>query len=400
MSVTLSPELIELYAGLSASLDGGRYAHLAKNDAVREGAKPMVMAARIERARVSATDRQALKRKRDAITAKWRDYSDAELSLISGIHATWKNAPKRAVIRNIARVILDNRSSHRDNSTCTCVDCYTLPRNWRGMVRAYSAARNATKIMGEFGLSRNDMRADNGSRFFNYAAKYWHKYAGGKHVSLHGVDVSDVFQDAMLAAIESGDTVGHRVPAYGPAYLHTRQAVEGAVYDYRTGGHVKSDYRAWTWADWQEWAESPTKTLEEYAGYAVAREIHLAEVELANARRAARDAKAGELAASKQLLAKLLTHGETIERITAITGRSVAALLKNVDSDDAPTHVETLDTTLVAVDITASVVWGHATPEPVAHDRSTTMGGIARLTRQADARRRAIPADEVTLIVR
>lgn len=348
---TLTPDATALLARVAAGLNGGRFAHLVSDETVKAEAQALVIPARDKRRRLNAQKRyaavQSVKARNAAWLAEWRDYSEEETSRIELLFDAWKDAPKRSLVRAIAKRLFrgDDAIPHTDATACSCVDCLDMS-DWRTTVKRYATARKASAILGDFAISRNDMSTSSDSRFFRHVVKHWHHYAGGKHVALHGVTPDDVLQDAFLSALEAGNVTGN-VPTFGPMFLHSRQAVESAVYTYRRGHSHSESFSQWSWADWQAWAadnsgprlaySSDSNILAEWQAYDAARKAHEAIERHDAGLKAYREERMAGLDDARQALASLVLSGMSVTRVANVIGRTVDAIANGLDASSLPT---------------------------------------------------------------
>lgn len=396
-TLTISDVETSLLAAVAAGLNGGRFAHLATDAAVRDAALEAVRPAREARRRASARKRSAaranVKRMEAAARAEafaaWAGYSATDEARIAEVFAIFQRSPKRSAVRRIARALLapETFARSREFAGWDAADIAAERRatlaNWRVTIRAYSAARRELAIMGAFPISRFDASPTVDSRFYRNVVKHWHNYAEGRHVAIHGVTPDDVFQDAMVAAIESGDTLDG-VPTFGNMYMHTRRATESAVYTYRRGHSHGEPFTAWEWADWEAWGIAQNvdafaySTMPEWLAYDAARSAHDATNAFREALAESRAIRSATLSESRRALASLVMSGMTVTRIAALLGRTVEAITADIERipGDAP------------------VTWLNVPHIPAVHnndvkryqgERRYSMGDIARmqLARQA-----------------
>lgn len=348
-TLTLDADTASMLATIAASLNGGRFAHLATDATVKGEALARVAPIRAERRRIKSAARQASKRERLArdraqrlaMLAEWSDYSESDLVRIESVYAWYSYAPKRSLLRMYARRLFRMEApAHTDTSVCACPDCLPMG-DWRATVRLYAAVRTYVDAAGSVGISRFDMTPTVDSRFYRNVVKHWHQYAGGRHVALHGVTPDDVFQDAMVAAIAAGDVTADNVPTFGSMYVHTRHATESAVYAYRRGHSHAEAFTMWTWADWEAWASERIdpafrvrySTDAEWQAYAAAAEAHAAEVKRAERVEAMREAYLPNLNETRQALANLVRGGMTVRRIANLLGRTPEAIAADLEAN-------------------------------------------------------------------
>jgi DNA-directed RNA polymerase specialized sigma24 family protein len=335
-----------LFAAVAAGLNGGRFASRVTDETVKAEALALVAPVRAEKRRLAARKRQATKAERDnAVRVQraewlraWRDYSDADSSRVEEVFALFSAAPRRSAVRNIARYVLAGKRHDKGcaGESVGCMGCFTVPSDWRSVVRAYRDSARALRVVGDFALSRTDLSQD--GRFYRSIQTHWHNYAGGRHNAIHGVTPDDILQDALLSAIESGDTIDG-VPTFGPMYVHTRRATESAVYTYRRGHNNPLPFTVWTWADWEDWAHQNGadravrvfSTMPEWQAYDAAKAAHNAAQARQDAIAAEREADMATLDATRSALAALIGQGYTLRRIANMLGRTPEAIVSDME---------------------------------------------------------------------
>jgi hypothetical protein len=191
------------------------------------------------------------------------------------------------------------------------------------------------------------MSTSSDSRFYRNVVKHWHAYTGGRHVAVYGVTPDDILQDAFVAAIESGDVTDGNVPTFGPMYMHTRQATESAVFTYRRGHSHSTPYTAWTWTDWQAWADenagprlaysTDSNVLAEWQAFDAARLAHTDSERYHAGLAEYRSQRIASLDEARASLAALVMSGMTVGRIARLIGRTVDAIAAGLDEASAPT---------------------------------------------------------------
>lgn len=369
---TLTQEQAMMLANVAAGLNGGKYISRITDETILSAARDIVIPQRVARAKANAAKRQATLRERIARDkaqraewlATWKNYSDIELSRIDAVFAAFKDAPKRSLMRRMAKRLFRTHPESgivcTDKASCYCADCLPMD-NWRETAKRYSVAMRAVRIAGEFPISRFDMEVNSNSRFYRNVVKHWHNYAGGKHVAIHGVTPDDVLQDAFVAAIENGDTVealesrrmdwdgivemraySVNIPTFGNMYMHTRQATESAVYTYRRGHAHSEDFTTWTWSDWQAWAESPERrdialrvrysTDAEWQAYHAAKRAEAKRAKAEALIAADRDAALATMEESRAMLARLILTGMPVHRIAKLIGRTVESIADGMEA--------------------------------------------------------------------
>lgn len=373
---TLTSESVALLATVAAGLNGGKYISRISDESILSAARDIVVPRRIARAKANAAKRQATKRaivaaekaQRAEWLATWKNYSDVELSRIDAVFDAFKDAPKRSLVRRMAKSLLrvhpESGIKCTDSANCYCAACLPMA-NWRETVKRYSNAMRAVRIAGEFPISRFDMETNVNSRFYRNVVKHWHNYAGGRHVAIHGVTPDDVLQDAFVAAIEAGDTVTAsetrrmvweddgsvivetraydvQIPTFGNMYMHTRQAVESAVFTYRRGHSHAEAFSAWTWSDWQAWASAPERqsaalrvrysTDDEWRAYHAAKDAEAKRVQAEALISDERDAATILMDESRAALASLIRGGMSAHRIAKLLGRTVESIAADMEA--------------------------------------------------------------------
>ena len=374
MSQTIDSRAASLIATIAAGLNGGQFAHLVSDESIRTQAASIVAPIRAAKRRAANAKRYATKAEairaerafRAELFREWNDYTPDAAARIDATFAIYGWAPKRSTVRDIARAILApdamraiirNRITTPDERAAMAGDATTwtirierrveselsaIRSNWRETVREYRDAQRCLYAVGSFAISRFDATPSVDSRFYRNVVQHWHAYAGGRHVAIHGVTPDDIFQDAMVRAIESGDVDDNGIPVFGRMYMHTRHAVESAVYTYRRGHNHTEPFTEWTWADWSEWAsanngnfahrtDSNPAEIAEWLAFDAARAYQTRVTEWHAAIKSRRELLALSLDDTRQALATLLNEGMTIGTISAVLGRSVAGIVKGLD---------------------------------------------------------------------
>ena len=390
-TVTVSIDETSALAAIAAGLNGGRFAHLVTDASVKDAAMALVQPARAARRRLAA--RKSHMRRTDAIRAdlamraewfaEWRDYSATDAARIDEVFATYASAPKRSRVRKIARALLapETFARSREYAGWDAADIAAERRatlaDWRTVIRAYADARETLARVGSFAISRADATASSDSRFYRHVVKHWHAYAGGRHVAIHGVTPDDVLQDAMVSAIAAGDCDDNNVPTFGSMYMHSRRAVESAVYTYRRGHSHSESFTAWTWADWQEWSERHDgsdrlahSTMPEWAAYVAARNAHDAMSAYVASIDDMRADRQESLGVTRSALAALIRQGWTVVKIANMLGRTVEAIAADMERNDAELPVTFLPS--------APVTDATTDDAPIVITRRQTLGDIVR----------------------
>lgn len=350
----ITEEQLQLLAIAAANVAGGR--HEFRADAtIRQESKALV-------AEMRKVKRNEAKRE----TYKWRNVGerfaldmgyDEEMS--SRIDA-WQDALKarphsETHMRNIARALFNPRAFERFNSDAENVEEYRthVLANWRSEVRAYAEWKESVADIGmTIPLSLGDMRADHGSRFFNYAVKKWNLAGYGEF--LFGADVQDAFQTAMAECIANGDWVnpsgdgrvkGNRVPLYGALWRHVALAVRRAVWQ-NTRFTYDTPEPEFSWEEWERTPQDKEayalrfaltgsrQSLAEWAEWDEYRAIREATEATRERIIAERESRLGMLDASRKAIAQLVMSGMTVQRIANALGRKVESLAADLDTDE------------------------------------------------------------------
>lgn len=330
---TLDNATLQLLARAAQS-GGGRHAFRVKDDAVKDAAMALAESARKER-KSNARKQRSLERAADVAALRaFHGYSEANVCSLSShtdeccnygrLIAVWKIAPKYRTVKRMARELFARSSDEIDRDR--------LPVNWREVVKAYAAAREAIADAGSFAISRDDMRADNRSRFFKRAA---YRLSTMDYVPVTA-SAEDVVQDAFLSAMESDASL-----PFGDMFRHVSAAVVSAAWRYqRMGNRASENVREWTWADWQAWAEANDgsdrlaySTNAEWQAFDVARDAHNA-AEAHNRFVAERRlSDTASLDDTRKAWAELIAGGMSVRRICTMLGRNPETVLVELASE-------------------------------------------------------------------
>lgn len=386
-TIGFSESELSLLAIAAANVAGGRHEFRA-DSAIRQESSALVKELRRK-------SRNSARRE----TYRWRNvgerfafdvgYTFDQNDAISEWQDALKSRPHSdAYMRNIARALFNPRAFARMNSDAADVDAYReyVLTDWRQTVREYVEWRDSVAaIGGRIPVSLADMRADRGSRFYNYATRKWN--VAGYAEFLFGADVSDAFQNGMVSAIASGDWInprgdgrvtGCKVPTYGALWRHIALAVRRAVWQ-NTRFTYDAPEREFDWAEWERTANDSVpsvalradsanrQTIAEWAEYQEWRAVRDA-VSATVARIAEERAeRIRMLESGRQAIAQLLIGGMSIGRIARALGRTVEGLERDLSAPDAfplamrflPTRPETLSETADRLEAIARMN-GHA----------------------------------------
>lgn len=341
--VVITPELAEAFAH-AAQIGGGRHAFRVKNDDIRARAQSLADVSRKDRRTAARHARNAERKADAAILRAWNGYAPesvcdltrhtAECCAFGRLVAVWSVMPTYGAMRTMARQLFRAAEIDREK----------LPTHWRALVRAYAAGKREAAIHGAFAISRDDMRADNRSRFYKRAA-YLLSLQDGVNVA---ASAEDVVQDAFVSSLESGDSVRVRVrddvyvnvPTFGTTFRHVKSSAVSAVWRYRRMGHRPSEnVRAWTWNDWQAWAAENDgadrfahSTNAEWQAFDAARLVVQANAAHRKFVEDRRDADAASLDSSLAGLHKLIRAGVTVAGACKVMGRNPETILSEIES--------------------------------------------------------------------
>lgn len=340
MELTLTDAQREALAAVAASAGNGRHAFRVKDAAVKSAAQDTVSRARALRKRANDKASRAERVAYSRMLARFNGYDAAVLCELAEhsddccqygvLLSAWKTAPKRATIRRIARAVLAPASRVDACRNCAVdgkCEAHTIPADWRETVREYARVQRIAREAGSFAISRDDMRADQRSRFYRNVVKHWHDYAGGRHVAIHGVTPDDVTQDGFIHALESRDGL-----SFGTLYAHVRAVTETAIYSYRRYGndHTSDNAPLWTDADWEKGGFTTLHEWEAYDAWKAAQDADKARSDALTARR---ESDAASLSTLRSSLYALVSTGMTVRQICNILGRTPEGLLSDLAAD-------------------------------------------------------------------
>lgn len=332
MTLTLDASTIALLAKAAQS-GGGRHAFRVRDEELREAAKSLAASARKERKSAARKQRRLDIAADMAALRAFNGYDPRNLCERSehnddccnygALIGLWKEAPKYRTLKRMARELFARTGDDIDRDR--------LPEDWRNVVRRYIATREAIAFSGSFAISRDDMRADNRSRFFKRVS---YRLSTMDYVPVTA-SAEDVLQDAFVSALESDGLT------FGTMFRHVSAAAVSAAWRYqRMGNRHSENVREWTWQDWQAWAAANDgsdrlaySTDAEWQAFDVARTAHNAaeaHVRFVAERRAAETASLDE---TRQAWATLIAQGFTVSRICKMLGRNPETVLSELTSE-------------------------------------------------------------------
>lgn len=353
MTLELSQEELSLLAIAAANVAGGRHEFRA-DSAIRQESTALV--AEMRKRKRNETRRE---------TYKWRNvgerfafdigYGEFDSARIEEWQDVLKARPySETHMRDIAKALFNPKkfaAKHNDAENVEEYRAHVLA-DWRNEVRAYAEWQDAVAAIGmTIPVSLADMRADHGSRFYNYATKKW--FLAGYAEFLFGSEVADAFQTGMLSCIESGDWInpkadgrvkGFKVPAYGALWRHIALAVRRAVWANTrfTYDHAEPSF---SWEEWETTANADAtafalrlngsrQSLAEWAEYHEYRAIRDAISESVKRIEFERETRIGMLSEARRAIAQLVMGGMTVKRIAHLLGRTVEGLSADIANDD------------------------------------------------------------------
>lgn len=339
-TLELTQEQIANLAIAAANVAGGR--HEFRADGIVR-AESSALVATLRKRKNNSARREAY---------KWRmagqrfafdiGYSETDSAKIAAWQELLKSRPNAdRVLTRIARYLCIPRSAKVENWRETVSEYIRT-----GEMRRVQEWRDSVARLGmTIPLSLADMRADHGSRFYNYAVRKWN--TAGYAEFLFGSDVADAFQTAMAECLAAGDWTGaERRPAYGALWRHMSLAVRRAVWS-NTRFTYDAPEAPFSWEEWEQTAnaEYPAfvlratgnrQSLAEWAEYAEYRAIRDAMAASVERIKFEREERLNMLSTARKAIAQLVLSGMTVTRIANMLGRNVESLASDLASEELP----------------------------------------------------------------